>query len=88
MSRPTTKKAIANNERGLFHKLPEELRLTATIKAMEDAPKTREHNSNAIDAQRKMRDKREEIKKGFENASDVYIECLIYRTMWDSEACW
>ena len=30
--------------------------------AMEDAPKTREHNSNAIDAQRKIRDEREEIK--------------------------
>ena len=90
LSGPTTKKGIAKNERGLFHELPEELRLTGTIMAMEDAPKTREHNSNAIDAQRKMRDEREEIKKqkGLENASDVYIECLIYRTMWDSEACW
>ena len=61
-SRPTTKKAIVNNEIGLFHKLPEELQLTATIMAMEDAPKTKEHNSNAINAQRQMRDEREEIK--------------------------
>ena len=63
LSGPTTKKGIAKNERGLFHELPEELRLTGTIMAMEDAPKTREHNSNAIDAQRKMRDEQEEIKK-------------------------
>ena len=56
---------------------------------MEDTPKTREHNNNAIDAQRQMRDKQEEIKKqkGFENASDVYIRYLIFSAMWDSEAC-
>ena len=62
LARPSSKKAIANNERGLFHKLPEELRLTATIMAMEDAPKTREHNSNAIDAQKNERQTRRDQK--------------------------
>ena len=90
LARPTTKKSMANNERGLFHDLPEELRLTVTMMAMEDAPKTREHNNAAIDRQRERREEKEEIKrkKGFENASDEYIECLIYRAMYDSAACW
>ena len=56
---------------------------------MEDAPKTREHNHNAVEAQHAMKEEKEALKKkkGFENASDLYIEALIYHTMGDSKAC-
>ena len=41
LSRPTSKKDMAENKRGLFHGLPEELRSTAVMAVMEDAPETR-----------------------------------------------
>ena len=44
LSRPTTKKDIKEGKRGLFHNLPEELKVTAMIAAMEDAPETRQIN--------------------------------------------
>jgi len=69
--------------------LPEELKITAVMAAMEDAPATRQSNIASIDAQRAMKRKKEELKKQteLENASDDYIEALIYHSMWDSEAC-
>ena len=87
--RPTTKNEISNDKRGLFHGLPEELKVTAVMTAMEDAPATRQSNNASLDAQRAMKQKKEELKKqiGLENASDDYIEALIYHSMWDSEAC-
>lgn len=89
LTRPTTKKTISKGERGLFHGLPEELKITAVMAAMEDAPATRQSNIASIDAQRAMKRKKEELKKQteLENASDDYIEALIYHSMWDSEAC-
>ena len=89
LTRPTTKKTISKGERGLFHGLPEELKITAVMAAMEDAPATRQSNVASIDAQRAMKRKKEELKKQneLENASDDYIEALIYHSMWDSEAC-
>ena len=90
LSRPTSKKAISSKgERGLFHGLPKELRVTAVMAAMEDTPATRQSNNVSIDAQRAMKRKKEELKtqKELENASDDYIEALIYHSMYDSEAC-
>ena len=68
----------------------EESRITAVIVSMEDAPETRQSNNKSVELQREFKRKKEEIKKqkGLENASDEYIEALIYHSMWDSEACW
>ena len=57
--------------------------------AMEDAPATRKSNNASVDAQRKMKAQKEELKKKKElaNASDDFIESLIYHSMWGSEAC-
>ena len=63
LTRPTSKKAISIGKHGLLHELPEELKVTAVMAAMEDAPATRQSNSAAIDAQRDMKRKKEEIKK-------------------------
>ena len=83
-------KSINEDNRGLFHRLPEELRYTAVMSAMESAPKTRQSNTAGIERQRAMRQKKEEIAKqeGLEKAEDEYIERLIYHSMWDSDACW
>jgi hypothetical protein len=89
LSRPTTNNKISNDKRGLFHGLPEELKIIAVMTAMEDAPITGQSNIASIDAQRAMKQKKEELKKqkGLANASDDSIEALIYHSMWDSEAC-
>ena len=89
LSRPTTKKDIFKGEQGLFHGLPEELRVTAVMAAMEDAPATRQSNNASIEAQCAIKRKKEESKKtkGLEDASDDFIEALIYHLMWDSETC-
>ncbi|KAL7537517.1 hypothetical protein ACHAXR_007880 [Thalassiosira sp. AJA248-18] len=75
---------------GLFHKMPEELQLTAVMCAIEYAPETRESNSNALDLQHKAKQARQELvkKAGLENASDEYTECLIHHKLWDAEHCW
>ena len=90
LHRPTTKKAIENNEKGLFHKLPQELRYTAIMSAMEMAPETRQSNTDGIDRQRAMQEKKVKLAKeeGLQNAKDEYIERLIYHSMWGSDGCW
>ena len=55
LARPTTKTAIAKNDRGMFQGLPEELRITAVMVAMEDAPATRKSNVASVEAQREMK---------------------------------
>ena len=50
--------------RGLFHGLPEELKITAVMCVMELALATREQNNAALDAQRQAKkDKEDLIKK-------------------------
>ena len=52
LSRPTTKKDLKEGNRGLFHDFPEELRLTAVMAAMEDAPITHKENNQSLELQR------------------------------------
>ena len=90
LSRPLTKKEMEADERGLFHGLPEELKVTLALMAMKDAPATRQLNNAALEQQRKMKEKKEELAKLKENekATDEYIESLIYHSMYKSDACW
>ena len=90
LQRPLTKKEHESGERGLFHELPEELRVTLLIMAMEDAPATRQSNAESLEVQRKMKEEKEEIAKLNQNekATDDYIESLIYHAMYNSDACW
>ena len=90
LSRPLSKKDIENDDRGLFHGMPEELKVTLIMVAMEDAPETRQNNSEALDEQRKMRKLKENFSKlkDLESAEDDFIEDLIYYRMWNSDACW
>ena len=78
------------NAYGLFHGLPEELKITAVMTAMEKAPATREANSRAVERQRELKRQREELAKEetLAKATDEYVECLTYHRMLDSERCW
>ena len=62
---------------------------TRTMAAMEEAPATRQSNIASIESQRVWKQKKEDLKKQVElnNASDDYIEALIYHSMWDLEVC-
>ena len=90
--RPVTNREMKDSTaaHGLFHGLPEELQITAMMTAMERAPATRKSNMRAVEMQRELKRRREEIAKEevLEKATDEYIECLIYHWMWDFEQCW
>jgi hypothetical protein len=90
LHRPTTKKEIEKGKRGLYHDLPEELRLTLLIVSMEDAPETRQSNNEGLEKQRECRREKEEVakQKGLADAEEEYIDRMLYRQMYDSDACW
>ena len=91
LHRPTTRKEIESGTgHGMWHGLPEELRITTVMTAMERAHETRESNSRALEAQREAKRKRDELVKeeSLSGATGEYIECLIYHRMWNSERCW
>ena len=79
-----------DGRKGMFHRLPEELQLTAVMCAIKFAPSTRNSNSTDLERQHQAKREKQELKKkaGFANASDEYIECLIHHTLWSSERCW
>jgi len=90
LSRPMTKKDIKDGKRGLFHNLPEELKVTAMIAAMENAPETRQSNRDALEKQREHKKKKEELARaeGMEKASNAYLDAMIYHSKWGTDACW
>lgn len=90
LSRPTTSKEMESDKRGLVHGLPEELKITLLMVAMEDAPATRQSNRDALSKQREMKKKKKELaqQKELADKGDQYISSLIYHAMWGTEACW
>ncbi|KAL7553860.1 hypothetical protein ACHAWF_017484 [Thalassiosira exigua] len=61
--RPIDNKSIKKGDLGMFHTLPEELQVTATISAMESAPQMRKKNNKARDRQREIRELKAETEK-------------------------
>ena len=91
LKRLTTKKEMKEGKaHGLFHGLPEELKITALMCAMEMAPATHDNDNRELDRQREAKKAKEELIKaeGLEKASNQYIECLVYHKLWDSDRCW
>ena len=86
--RPKTTKEIKEGRIGLFHTLPEELKLTAIMVSMEDAPATRDYNNVALSLQRQRRREKEKLQeeKGMKDVSNEYIEALMFCQLWDSGA--
>ena len=84
---PTTNTDISDKKTSLFHDFPEELQITAIMCAVQEAPYTRHSNTNTMDRQRNTKQERDKLLKqeGLEKAKYVFIQCLIYRHMWDSD---
>ena len=55
LSRPTTKKQMESDDIGLVHGLPDELKISLLMVAMDDAHETRNANVDALSKQRKMK---------------------------------
>ena len=51
LSRPTTKKDLKEDNRGMFHDFPEEVRLTAMMAIMEDNHVTNQANNQLLEIQ-------------------------------------
>ena len=74
----------------MFHCLPEELKLTAIMAVMEQAPATRVSNNVALDRQIEAKQRKDALVKseGLEKASVAYIDCLVYYRMYHADRCW
>ena len=57
LARPTTKKQAEGSRMGLVHELPEELKISLLMVAMDDAHETRQSNRDALSRQRQMKKK-------------------------------
>ena len=90
LMRPLTKKEIAKGKQGLLHDLPEELKVSLVLAAIEDAPETHKANLASIDRQTEMRREKEMagLDKDTEALEQDYIEALIYHKMANLEVCW
>ena len=58
--------------------------------AVQEAPSTRQSNTNAMDRQHNNKQDRDNLVKreGLEKATYEFIKCIIYRQMWDSDWRW
>ena len=74
----------------IYHGLPEELKITATMVALKLAPAVRKSNSDKQERFEKKKRARDKIvmEEGRAKMTDLMIDRLIYRRMWDSERAW
>ena len=90
LDQPSTKKDISDKKASLFHDLPQELEITAIISEVQEYPTIKQSNTDAMDRQRNDKQEREKLVKweGLEKATYEFIQCVIYRQMWDSDWSW
>ena len=75
---------------GLFHQLPHEMKTSLLKVAMQDSKTMRKMDSEAINKQREVKAKKDEIKKQkkLDNATKEHINALCYYEIYKSPACW
>ena len=85
----TNDKGIGEKQ-GLFHMLSQEMKNSLLIMARRDRDKVRKYDTSALEKQRAAKEKKEEVLKqrGFERASEAYIDGIYYHEMVNSQACW
>ena len=89
LDQPTTKKETSDKKTSIFHDFPNDLQITAIMCALQEAPDTRQSNTNDTKKGLIKQDRNKLVKgEGFEKATYGYIQCLIYRQMWDSDWRW
>ena len=78
------------NKMGFFHTLPENLRTSLIIMAMEHSPVSRNSDRLLLSKQRDAKMKKEKIahELGMKNATEKYIDSLYYYDKYGSSACW
>ena len=77
-------------KQGLFHMLSQQMKNSLLIMAEQDRDKVRKYDATALEQQRAAKEKKEQllIKRGFEKASEAYIDGIYYYEMFNSQACW
>ena len=72
LDRPTTNKDMSDKKTSLFHDFPEELKITTSICAVQEAPATIQSNTDAMDRHRDSKQERGNLVKreGLEKATD------------------
>ena len=90
LDRPTKNKYISDKKTSLFHDFPEELHITAITCVVQEDPTTRHLNTNYMDRNRNAKKDRDKLVNWevLEKATDEFIQCLIYRQVWDSDWRW
>ena len=85
-----TNKEMNDNKTSLFNDFPEDLYRTTIMCAVQEDPITRQSNTNGMERQRNTKQDRDKMnnREGLEKATDQFIQCLIYRQMWDSNWRW
>ena len=86
LHQPNTNKKNIDKKTSLFHDFPEELNITAIMCAVQEALDKRHSNTNAMGRHCNEKQERDNMVKreGLEKATYEFIQCLIYRHMWDS----
>ena len=74
----------------IYHGFSQELKITATMIALKLAPAVRKSNSEKIERFEKKKRERDKLvmEEGKAKMTDLMIDRLIYRRMWDSERAW
>ena len=86
----TTNKEISENKISMFHDFPEELHINDIMCAVQGASATRQSKTNAMYRNHNAKKERDNMmnQEGLEKATYEFIQCLIYRQMWDSDRRW
>ena len=74
----------------IYHGLPEELKITATMVALKLAPAVIKSNSDKQERFERKKRERDKVlmEEGRAAMTDLMIDRLIYRRTWDSERAW
>ena len=86
----SSNKRKATKKDGFFHTLPEELRNSLIIMALEYSPETKKVDQILLSKQRAAKRQKEKLahEHGLQMASEKYIDALYYYDKYGSPACW
>ena len=86
----SSNKKIKSNTVGFFHTLPDDLRKSLIIMAMEYSPETRKRDQEFLDNQCAVKREKEKLahEYGMKKATEKYIDALYYYDKYNSHACW
>ena len=81
---------MSDKKTSLFYGSQEELYITDIVCAVQEAPSIRKLNTHAMYIQRNTKQERDKLanREVLEKVKDEFIQCIIYRQMWDSDRCW